>query len=171
LRIGSDETHVGAEAELESAAEGYAVDGRDHWDRYLAPNHHRLLSPVGAAGRPRRGRARSGSLFQVDAVHPAGHLAEISRVQAGAEGSSFARKHDRADTSLRLEFFSSRNERAEHRIVQGVHLVRAHQAYIGDAFVQINPDAIFHERSSHLAGKFTMRFGNSIADPGRAYAS
>jgi len=126
LRIGSHETHVGAEAELESAAKGHAVHCRDHRDGYLAPDHHRLLSAVGAAGRPHPSRGRSGDRLQGGAACPAGHLAEISGVQAGAKGSSFARKHDRAYAFLRLELLSSHHERAEHRIVQGVHLVRAH---------------------------------------------
>jgi hypothetical protein len=32
-------------------------------------------------------------------------------------------------------------------------LSRAHQAYIGDAFLQINLDTIFYELSSHSAGE------------------
>jgi hypothetical protein len=51
LRIGSDETHVGAEADLGSAAKGHAVHGRNYRDGYLALDRHRLLSPVGVAGR------------------------------------------------------------------------------------------------------------------------
>jgi hypothetical protein len=41
----------------------------------------------------------------------------------------------------------------EHRFVQGVRLVRPHQAYVGDAFAQINTHAISQERSSCSAGE------------------
>jgi hypothetical protein len=67
------------------------------------------------------------------------------RVQAGAEGAPFARKHDGAYAASCFELFSGRHECAEHRIVEGVHLVGTFQPHVGDAVVQINADAIFHE--------------------------
>ena len=56
LSIGSDETHVGAEADLESAAKGHAVHGRNYRDGYLALDRHRLAEPGW------RRRAACGSL-------------------------------------------------------------------------------------------------------------
>ncbi len=48
-RIGREKAHVGAERELEAAAERHALDRGDHRHRKLPPAPHRLLRKIGQA--------------------------------------------------------------------------------------------------------------------------
>ena len=157
LHVGGDEAQVGAQGELEAAAEGHAVHRGDHRDGDLAPDHAGLLRAVRPAlralGREQAAEVVAGCRSARPRPWP-GSLPMSSPAQNArpSPDSTTART-----PGSRLQPLAGLDQGREHGVVEGVHLVGAHQAHVGDAFVQINRDAIFHERSSHSAGKFMIR--------------
>src|SRR5262249_19254731 len=98
------------------------------------------------------------------------HLAEIAHVETGAERAAFAGENDGANTFLRFELFARFGERLEHRIVQRVHLVGAHETNVRDAAFHFDFHAIVHWLipgssravfSSMAAGSSTARNANA----------
>lgn len=141
-RAGRGIANIGPERDLEAAAESDAMNGGDHRHRNLAPDHRRILRAVGHA-MAALGKA-AGHARLVLLAPAARHAAEIAHVESGAEGAAFAGKHDRAHRLVGLEFLARLKEAREHRIVERVHLVRPHEADIGDAFIHRDLDALFH---------------------------
>jgi hypothetical protein len=121
-RVGGDDAQVGAERDLQPAAQGVPGHGGDDRDRDLGP-HVRGALP-GGLGRPAARR-------QVDAgAEPlaVAHGPEPAEVQARAEVRSLAGQHHRPDPGLGLEPLARGDQPGEHRPVQGVAFLRPGQA-------------------------------------------
>ena len=139
LRLGMDVAHVGAEHDLETAAEGDAMDGGDHRHRHLVPDPCRVLRLVrDAVGALREPIERRIGLPGVTAV------GQPVEVDAGAEGPTFAGQHHAADVRIARHRAAGFDERGEHRIVEGVHLVGTHHAHVGHAIGDVDADSIVH---------------------------
>src|SRR3546814_5368770 len=80
-----DHTDVRATGNLQPAAEAHAMHRRDHRNRQLAPDHGRLLEPVGIA---------KGALCQFGFVR-GGFAGKGGDVEPGAERASLARQNHR----------------------------------------------------------------------------
>ena len=137
-----DDADVGAERDLQAAAQRVAGHGRDDRDRDLRPD---VRGPL--PGGPRRPVAR-GQIDQGAEPLAVTHRGERAEVQARAEVWPLAGQHDRADTWFGLEPFARRDQAGEHRPVQGVALVRPGQPDIGYPAGDLHCDALFgHHRS------------------------
>ena len=139
LGVGRDEADVGGERDLQAAAEGHAVDRGDHRHRHLGPD------PGGALGEVGRAAAASRPAIRRGGAGVAAHRHEAAEVEPGAEGAALARQHDGARTRGRRR--DSRpvvDQRLEHRRVEGVHLVGAVEADVGDAVGDFHADALAH---------------------------
>ena len=62
------------------------------------------------------------------------HRGETAHVEAGAKRPALTGQYYRPQAFFRGEPVGSGDQRVEHRGIQRVHLVRPHQADIGDAF-------------------------------------
>jgi PII-like signaling protein len=141
-RVRRDDADVGAERDLQAAAQRIAGHGRDDRNGDLRPDVRGPLS--GGPGRP-------GARRQVDqGAEPlaVAHRGERAEVQARAEVRPLAGQHDRADTWFGLEPLTRRDQAGEHRPVQGIALVRPGQPDIGHPAGDLHCDALFgHHRS------------------------
>src|SRR5262249_42682872 len=90
-RVGREETHVGAERELETAAKSHALDRGDDRYRQLPPAPHRLLREV---GEPMRAPGQVAAFTAWYTIAPALlHGGEAAHIEAGAERASLTRQH------------------------------------------------------------------------------
>jgi PII-like signaling protein len=141
-RVRRDDADVGAERDLQAAAQRIAGHGRDDRDGDLRPDVRGPLS-----GGPRRPGAR-GQVDQGAEPLAFTHRGERAEVQARAEIWSLTGQHDRTDTRFGLEPFARRDQAGEHRPVQGIALVRPGQPDIGHPAGDLHCDALFgHHRS------------------------
>jgi hypothetical protein len=173
LRIGRDDADVGAERDLQAAAERVPVDGGDDGLRHLPPDVHRLLPEVGDASRlavrdvvqqPLRPLTVTGAL------PVAGHGGEPGEVEPRAEGTSLTRQDDGPDGRVRRQRVTRLGERVERGHVEGVQLVGPVEPHIGDPFVHFHGDAVGHpglplRRGDHLKGDDSMRYRSQSRDP------
>ena len=142
-RVRMDEADVRAGEDLETAAKGHAMRRRDHRGRNLAPAPGDILCAIGNAMRAvRQGVVAAGDALGILA---AGLAAEAGQVQPGAEGPALA-GHDHGAQALHfLELQDRLIDPVEHGGVEGVHLVGADEADVGNAVVQHGDgDPVFH---------------------------
>src|SRR6185312_14104618 len=146
-RVGRKETHVGAERELEAAAERDALDRGNHRHRKLPPAPHRLLreigEPVGSDGKvallPTRYPTTAAFL----------HGGEPAHVETGTKRAAFTGQYYRPQALFAGKPPGGRDQRLEHRGIERVHLVRPNQPNIGDPVRNRYRDALFHEMLPH----------------------
>ena len=158
-RVGRDVAHVGAQRDLEAAAERHAVHRGDHRHRHLAPDPAGILRPVGdAVGALRRGsrRARARSPRRAAFMRR-----EVAHVEPGAEGPALAGQHDGAHALLGLQPLAGLDQALEHGVVERVHLVGADHAHVGDAVLEVDRDAVLHLSSSDFIHSRRRRFTSS----------
>ncbi|MET4848877.1 hypothetical protein ABIF62_009372 [Bradyrhizobium japonicum] len=141
-RIGREKAHVGTERELEATAESDAVHGRDHGNRQLAPSPYRLLRKVRLAMGALGEIAIFATRNSVTALLL--HGGKSPHIETGAERAAFAREHDDTHALFLRKPVGCGNKGLEHRLIERIHLVRAHQAHVGDAFRDRDRDALFH---------------------------
>jgi hypothetical protein len=144
LGIARAEPDVGAERDLQAAAEGVAVHGGDHRDRQLLPHPADLLAEVGEArlGEPADvgGGPRAGSFA-------AGHLAEHREVESGAERGTRSRQHHHPHALLCLESCAGLGDRRELLVVERVALVGTVEANVGDTVGDGDDHTVRHPAS------------------------
>src|SRR5579864_4212387 len=110
-----------------------------------------MLRPIGAAlGARHFDEASTAASFARR------HLAEISHVETGTEGTPLAGQNDGAQALLSLKALARFHERIEHRVVERIHLVDAHEANIGDAAMHLDADPVFH-KSTPCPIRMTVR--------------
>ena len=88
--------------------------------------------------------------------------AEIAHVEAGAEGAAFAGEHHGAHALLGLQPLAGVDQRLEHGVVEGVHLVRPHHAHVGDAVLDIDADAVFMGQNLNSGGTSSAKGGGEF---------
>jgi hypothetical protein len=165
-RVRGDDADVGAERDLQAAAQGVTGHGRDDRDRDLRPDVRGAL-PGAAGWALRAGPGRAGARRQVDldAEPLAGaHRLEGAEVQARAEVRSLPGQHDRPDARLGLEPLARRDQAGEHRPVQGVALVRPGHADLGYPVGDRHRDPLFgHHRSLARVSTWAYLAGSHLA--------
>ncbi len=129
LRVGRDVADVGAERDLEAAAEGDAVHRRDH--RHGQPRARRT-PPLRADWRS-RACASSRSAMSAVAL-PRGDRCEAPHVEAGREAAPRAIEHGGAQTRQSLQPLARLGQRLEHGGIKGVELVRPVEPHLRDPF-------------------------------------
>jgi hypothetical protein len=72
------------------------------------------------------------------------HGGKTSHVETGAEGPALTGQHHCAQTFFPGKPIGRVDQRLKHRLIERVHLVRPHQADVGDAFRNRDRDALFH---------------------------
>jgi hypothetical protein len=75
------------------------------------------------------------------------HRGETAHVEAGAKRAPLAGQYYRSQAFFAGEPVRSGDQRIEHRGIERVHLVRSHQADIGDALRDRDLDATIHQNS------------------------
>src|ERR1700733_319077 len=98
--------------------------------------------------RPRGQVAALAARYPVTAVIL--HRGETAHVEAGTERPTRAGQYYRSYPFLAGQPLGGGNQRLEHRGIECVHLVRPHQADVGDTVRNRYRDPIFHENSSTL---------------------
>ena len=141
LRIGRGVADVGAEHDLEAAAEGDTVDRGDDRHRNVPPDHRGVLRAVGIAVAAFAQRAAGGAF--AGGARPVGHLAEVRSVEPGAERAALARQDNGTQTFFGLQPFAGGEDGIELRGVERVHLLGPVEADVGDAVFDLYGDAIF----------------------------
>ena len=69
----------------------------------------------------------------------------VRAVVLSGEGRAFcAGEHDGAHAFFLRKTLGCRDKGLEHGLIERIHLVRPHQAHVGDAFRNRNRDALFH---------------------------
>src|SRR5262249_45180140 len=112
----------------------------------FAPHPDGILRPIGDAVGA-RAQAAGGAPLGVARAH----ALKVAHVEAGTKGAALARDDDGAHTALALQALAGLDERAEHGVIERVHLVGAHQANVGDAALDGDCDAIVHAAAPSLA--------------------
>ena len=143
LGVRGDDAQVGAERDLEAAAERGTVDRRDHGHLQLLPHPCDLLAEVRDAPiRVPDGAERAPALLRGGARRVAGHGLEAPEVESGAEATALTGQHDDAHGPVALQRFPRLGDGLEHRAVERVQLVRAVQSHVGDAVDDGERDAV-----------------------------
>jgi hypothetical protein len=137
-RVGGDDAQIGAEGDLQTAAESDAVDHGDHRHRDLGPHPGGALGPVGRRSGValEQARAAVGSLVR-------GQRCEAREVEAGAERPPFAAEHDAAHRAVVAQRQTGRDQGLEHGRIESVELVGAIEAHVGDALLDGDADPGF----------------------------
>ena len=115
--------------ELEAAAERNAMDRGNHRHRELAPAPHRLLRKIGLAVGADREIALLAARHSVTAIL---HGGEPAHVEAGTKRPALAGQHHDPNPFFLGKPVGCGDQCLEHRGIERVHLVRPHQADIGD---------------------------------------
>jgi len=136
-RVRGDDADVGAERDLQPAAQGVPGHGRDDRDRDLGP-HVRGALPGGPGRTIARRQVEEGA-----EPLAAAHGPEPPEVQPGAEVRSLAGQHHRPDPGLGLEPLARGDQAGEHRPVQRVALLRPGQPDIRHAVGDCHADPLF----------------------------
>ena len=128
------EPNVGAGQDLEAAAKGNAMRRRDDRRRNFAPAPGHMLGAIGNAMRALGQRAGTAG----DALGPiaAEITAEAGQVEPGAEGAPLPRDNHDAQALGLFQLGDRLIDAVKHGGVEGVHLVGANEADIGNAIVQ-----------------------------------
>ena len=117
-RVRCHDADVGAERDLQAAAQGVAGHRRDDRDGQFGPDVSGALP-----GGPRRSfRGRQVDLHAEPLAVP--HGLERAEVQPCAEVGPLAGQHDGADAGFGLEPLPRHDQAGEHRVIEGVALLR-----------------------------------------------
>jgi hypothetical protein len=114
-RIGREEAHVGAERELEAAAERHALDRGNHRHRKLPPAPHRLLA--GKLARPWVRAERSRFSPPAIPLPPLSFIAAKRPISRPAQNARPSPDNTTARTPFSWASRRLRDQRLEHRAI------------------------------------------------------